>query len=350
MMDSWLTQVAIATPIRTPVSQVNWNKLSKSGSISDDGQVIVFHRDEAIYATNADGNDERLIVDSKSLPTLGQGEITALTFKPNSHFLLFNTYLCNPRPNGPSYNAPDCTVGIYGVDTDSGDVAQIIAGLSGNTMHNRNFEISPDGQYISVASSGQINIYRGRDIYYQNAIVYNITRPDEYLPRQFWLPDSSGILAIVATDGYNEPGTPPWSYAVYRYKLGETAVEIPFNIPIVRTQGDTSCVSPDRNWILFAGTGGGQLSNIWSYLGSLNNGQIQAFEEDGWLLYDCQWSPDSRHFVSTRNAFTFIGSIDGSLPTPVGGHFLGWIDNTHYYYMTYKNGSNIYYIGEITDN
>ena len=175
MMDSWLTQVAIATPIRTPASEVDWNKLSKSGSISDDGQVIVFSNKEGIYASNANGSDVRLIVSSKSLPTLGQGEIKALTFKPNSHFLLFNTYLCNPSSNRPSYNAPECTVGIYGVDTDSGDLARIIEGLSGNAMHSRNFEISPDGQYISVASSGHINIYQGSDIYYQNAIIYNLS-------------------------------------------------------------------------------------------------------------------------------------------------------------------------------
>ncbi len=378
VFESWLTQNAISTPIRMPIAQIEFNsprvyikdgnlyfqdsngeaiQITDSGKdqypiLSDDGQKVVFYRGENydnLYSINTDGSNEQLLVTSKSLPTLGQGEIKAPTFRPNTHYLLFNTYLCNPRPSGPSYNAPDCTVGIYGVNTDTGDLTQIIAGLSGNTSHERNFEVSPDGQYISVASLGHINIYRGSDMIYQNAIIYNITRPDEYLPRQFWLPDSSGLLAIVAINS----GFPPESYAVYRYKLGEIAAQVSLNIPIVRTHGDTSCVSPDRNWILFAGKEGGQLSNVWTYLGNLNNGQTQAFDENGWYLYDCQWSPDSRHFVSTKNTINFIGSIDGALPVPVGGYFWGWIDNTHYYYLVTINGdstSTKVYIGEITNN
>jgi hypothetical protein len=388
LVDYWLTQHALATPIRTPVAQMkrhsprvyttNGNvyfqnnngkriQITNSGKdqfpiLSDDWQKIVFYRGDNydnLYSINVDGSNERLLITSKSLPTLSQGEIKAPTFKPNTHYLLFNTYLCNPKPTGPYYNAPDCTVSIYGVDADTGDfLHQIVAGLSGNTMQDGNFEVSPDGQYISVASSGHINIYRGYDIYYQNAVVYNITQPDEYLPRQFWLPDSSGLLAIVATDKYNEPGTPSWSYAVYRYKLGETAVQIPLDKTIVRTQGDTSCVSPDRNWILFAGTGADIDFDQWrgeqqGYLGNLNNGQTQSFTQYEYP-WECAWSPDNKHFVSLGNSsLSFIGSVNGSLPIPVNGVFLEWIDNTHYYYETYENGkveSRKVYIGEITDN
>ncbi len=387
LVDYWLTQYALATPIRTPVAQMKHNsprvyttngniyfqnnngeriQITNSGKdqfpiLSDDWQKIVFYRGDNydnLYSINSNGSNERLLVTSKSLPTLGQGEIKAPTFKPNTHYLLFNTYLCNPRPTGPSYNAPDCTVGIYEVDTDAGDLTQIVAGLSGNTMHDGNFEVSPDGQYISVASSGHINIYRGYEIYYQNAVIYNITRPDEYLPRQFWLPDSSGLLALVATDKYNEPGTPPWSYAVYRYKLGETAAQIPLNKTIVRTEGDTSCVSPNRNWILFVGTGTDIDFDQWrgeqqGYLGNLNNGQTQSFTQYGYP-WGCVWSPDNKHFVSFGGlSLSFIGSVNGSLPIPINGAFLEWVDNTHYYYEAYENGkveSRKVYIGEITDN
>ncbi len=393
LVDYWFAQYALATPIRTPVAQMKRNsprvyttkgnvyfqdsngkaiQITDSGKdqypiLSDDWQKVVFYRGDNydnLHSINTDGSNERLLVTSKSLPTLSQGEIKALTFQPKTHYLLFNTYLCNPRPTRPSYNAPDCTVSIYGVDTDSGDLAQIVAGLSGNTMQDRNFEISPDGQYISVASSGHINIYRGYEIYYQNAVVYNITRPDEYLPRQFWLPDSSGLLAIVSDDEYNEPTAPPWSYAVYRYKLGETAVQIPLDKTIVRTQGDTSCVSPDRNWIFFSGTGADIDFSQWmgegqGYLGNLNNGQTQAFTQFG-VPWGCAWSPDNKHFVAYGinsplgfSPLSFIGSVDGSLPIPVSGSFLEWIDNTHYYYETYENGkveSRKVYIGEITDN
>lgn len=386
MIDSWLTQIAIATPIRTPVSQAHTNKSGVYGNesglyfqsengeltqltrnkqdngaiLSDDGQVIVFYRggeNDAVYAVNANGSNERLIIESKSLPTLGQGEITALTFKPNSHYLLFNTYLCNPTKNRPSYNATDCTVSVYVMDVDRSEIVGFLSGLSGNTMQNRNFEISPDGMFVSVANSGHIDIYANNladsNMVYQNAITYWRTRPDEYLPRQYWLPDSSGLIAIVAEEGQtNGPADPAALYVAYRYILGDTMSKIPFDKTLT---GDfmrepPSCVSPDRNWILFAGIDSDNLQGeVLHYLGNLNNGKTQAFEEFGMPL-DCQWSLDSKHFVSSMH--NFIGSVDGSLPIPIGGYFLGWIDNTHYYYGTYENGkveSSKIYIGEITD-
>jgi Tol biopolymer transport system component len=228
----------LATPIRTPVRHVTVHtpiayikdnniyfqnsegqpiQLTHSGkdqnpTLSDDGQKIVFYRGEKkddAYSINADGSNEQLIITIKSLPVLGQGEIRALTFVPDTHFLLFNTYLCNPHVF--LYNASDCTVSTYSVDTDTGRISGLLAGLSGNAMQERNFENSPDGRYISVATSGYIDIYYlsseplDSHVAYQNAIVYLRTEPDEYFPRQYWLPDSSGLMAIVPTDKSNEP-------------------------------------------------------------------------------------------------------------------------------------------------
>ncbi len=384
MYSSRVTQNAVSTPIRTPVAseqagkypkvyakdgnlyfQSNANqvtKLTNSGKdrdplLSDDEEKIVFYRGEAddnVYSINNDGSDEQLIIASKFLPRLGQGEIKALTVVPNAHSLLFNTYLCNPRPLGPSYNAPDCTVGIYSVNLDSGEIRNIVGGLSGNTMQERNFEISPDGHFISVAASGHIDIYGFSQLIYPDAISYPRTKPDEFLPKQYWLPDSSGLIVIVATDPYNEPGTPPATYAAYRYILGDKANLIPFDKFIIwNVQAPDWCISPDRNWILFAGTDSGDRRDVGlHYLGNLTDGHTQAYKPANWHLHDCHWSPDSKHFVADRSStITFIGSVDGSLPIPVSGYFLEWIDNTHYYYVTIdgnKTDTIKTYIGEIS--
>lgn len=361
LWDAWSTQNALATPIRTPIAGANYNK-SSNVYTSDDGKKIVFYRGETednVYSANADGSNEQLIIKSKSLPILGQGRIKALTFVSKTHFLLFNTYLCNPHKF--LYDASDCAVGIYSVDTDTGKINELLAGLNGNTMQERNFEVSPDGRYMSVATSGHIDIYylslngpADSDIAYQNAILYWRTKPDEYLPKQYWLPDSSGLIAIIAISPYNEPSTLPSTYAAYRYKLGDKASKIPLDKFIMQdTQGDFWCVSPDRNWILFSGNDTGDpRRDTLDYLGNLTTGHTQAYELSGWPLYSCQWSPDSKHFVSNTNTIGFIGSVNGSPPIPIGGYFMKWIDATHYYYSTMEKTVDTIriYIGEISGN
>jgi hypothetical protein len=351
----WLTQYAESTPIRTPVTPIPFRlhkvyekegnlyfqksetftiQLTNSGKdrdpiLSDDGQKIVFYRGEAndnVYSINTDGSNEQLIIKSNSLPIPKLGEVKALTFVSNSHLLLFNIYLCNPSPIGPHYDAPDCTVGLYEVNTDSGETRELVSELSGNTMQYSNFSVSPDGKYISVAASGHIDIYTGNDIIYQNALVYDITKPDEYLPQQYWLPDSSGLIAAVATGGYNEPGTPPSGFALYRYKLGGKATKIELGASIGRGVGGISfSISPDKNWVYF-------LSYLGeTYVANLRTGYTQPYEELSPVFYSLHWSPDSKHFASSYSTFGMIGSVEGP-PLPVGGYFIKWIDSTHYYY------------------
>jgi hypothetical protein len=357
----WMTQYALATPIRTPVTPVPLRlqyvyeregnlyfqknetltiQLTDSGKdrdpiLSKDGQKIVFYRGEAddnVYSINIDGTNEQLIIKSNELPIPEPGKVKALTFIADSHLLLFNIYLCNPRPIGPHYNAPDCTVGLYEVNTDSGETRELVSELSGNTMQYSNFSVSPDGKYISVAASGHIDIYSGSDIIYQNALVYEITRPDEYLPQQYWLPDSSGLIAFVATGGYNEPGTPPWGYAAYRYILGRKATKIVLGAAIGRGVGGVSfSISPDRNWIYFSDSSWG------TYVANLRTGYTQP-NEAVVPFYSLQWSPDSKYFASSASTFDMIGSVEGP-SLPVGGTFLMWIDTSHYYYLTMEGGN-----------
>jgi WD40 repeat protein len=351
----WMTQYALATPIRTPVTPIPFRlhkvyekdgnlffqknetqaiQLTNSGRdrnpiLSEDGQKIVFYRGEAddnVYSIDIDGTNEQLIIKSNELSIPEPGEVKGLTFIADSHLLLFNIYLCNPHPPGPHYNAPDCTVGLYEVNTDSGETHELVSGLSGNTMQYRNFSVSPDGKYVSVAASGHIDIYSGDEIIYQNALVYEITKPDEYLPQQYWLPDSSGLIAVVATGGYNEPGTPPSGFALYRYIVGARAAKIELGVSIGRGVGGVSLsISPDRNWVYFLRSLGE------TYVANLKTGYTQPYEGIG-RLDALQWSPDSKYFASSSSSFDMIGSVHGP-PIPVGGYFLQWIDSSHYYYV-----------------
>lgn len=383
MFSSWLTQNAEATPIRTPVVLEKKEKyprvyakdgnlyfqrnasqpvqLTSSGKdreplLSDDGQKIVFYRGEStdrIHFINSDGSREHTVITSETSLLVGKGDIVSPIFVPRTHILLFNTYLCGPRLG--LYNGPECQAGVYSLDTDTWNIEKIIGDLSGSAWKDRNFEISPNGKYISVAGSGHVNLYvlsSGRfELAYPNIIEYYITTPDEYLPVQYWFPNSNGLIIIVANSQFNDPADPPSNYLAFRYTLEEKqGQQIPLEKSIIR--GDGWCVSPDRNWILFTGIGKDALDYDFNYLANLITGHTQTFEKAGLSLYDCQWSPDSKHFVSNTNTINFIGSVDGSLPIPVGGHFIKWIDNTHYYYLVIDGNrtDTKTYIGKISEH
>jgi len=227
-------------------------------------------------------------------------------------------------------------------------------------MRDSNFEISSDGEYLSVAGAGYINIYNlssGRfKIAYPNVLTYYVTTSDEYLPQQYWLPDSKGLIIICAADHeYNEPATPPWTYVAFRYTIGDRqAVKIPLDKFIIwDVQRDDWSISPDRKWLLFAGNETGDLrDDSLVYLGNLTNGNTQAYSSTGWPLDYCEWSPDSKHFVLRNSIPGLIGSVDGGPLIPVNGSFVEWVDATHYYYEVINDTTDITqtYMGEIDSN
>jgi hypothetical protein len=383
LIHAWQTEYALATPIRNPVVPGMQDQLprvyTKDGSLyyqnspgqtvrltnsgkdrdpilSEDGRKIVFFRGEAadnIHSLNSDGSREQAIVTGETPLLIGKGDIRSPSFVPRTHILVFNTYDCSPSKG--LYDYPDCVIGIYSIDTDTGAINKVIENISGNSMRTGNFEISPDGKYISVAGAGHINVYAfssGRfKIAYPDVVTYSVTPSDEYLPKQYWLPDSSGLIIITAADHeYNEPATPPWFYVAFRYTVNDPrAVRLSLESFITwDNQHDDWCVSPDRNWILFTGNQtGDRRDDSFHYLGNLIDGHTQAFQPAGWPLFFCKWSSDSRHFAFT-NTIGFIGSVDGP-PVPVGGHFEAWIDATHYYYGVTDDatGATRTYIGVI---
>jgi len=335
-----------------PPIQLTYSGKDRDPVISNDGEKIIFYRGDAfdnVYSINADGSQGKAIIMSQSLPVLGRGDIKALTFVPNTHSLLFNTFLCNPRE--ALYNAPDCTVGIYSVDADSGEISQLVSGLSGNGTQTRNFEVSPDGSYISVAASGHIDIYslykQMIDISQRNAILYNITTPDEFLPLQYWFPDSSGLIVVLPTDIHNEPATPPHTFTAWRYTMPNSmsnnkATQILFDPPIVFLWTCNFSISPDRNWTFYITD---ELPSL--YLGNLNDGRTQPYEWDSgcpmssYYPYS-QWSPDSQHFAWQGT----IAATDGTFIS-IQGDFSGWIDVNHYFYVAIEENKRKTYMGEI---
>lgn len=343
-----------------PPKQLTYSGEDRDPILSGDGDKVIFYRgksDENVYSINANGSNEQLIIKSQLLPILAQGDIKALTFVPNTHFMLFNTYLCNESK--ALYNASDCSVGVYSVNVDSGEIRAVVNGLSGNRANSRNFQISPDGAIISITAAGHLDLYYFSsgysDITHPDALRYYRTMPDEYLPDQYWLPDSSGLFAVITLSQSFEPSTAPSPYAVLRYTINdEQGVQIPLEMPIVANSGCNYSISPDGNWILYlSDENSAEIKMPSLYLGNLNNGQSQRidwefFSDCPSSYYGSRWSPDGKYYGFERKLF----SPDG-ISISIDGYFSRWIDSTHYFYLTYQENQQPLWkvhIGEIGGN
>jgi len=318
----------------SPVKLTHGGELPLYPHISDDNQKIVFSRGKPsdedfsnIYSVNSDGSQEQALITQQWLTNRGEGTRVRFhpVFVPNTHKLLFNTYLCvSQGPDSP------CSVGIFLIDADSGKIKEILAPGPAN-LHDyvREFNLSPDGKMISIATIGHIDILgiTGSDVRH-NILAYKPSTSRAQFPAQFWLPDSSGLIVALPNTIYHSTayGDLP-AYTLWRYTIdNQKAVHIPLDAPLMNLEFsmDRFQVSLDGNWILYGGNSDNETS---AYLGNLANGKAQ-------LLGDLRppyfsWSPDSKHFLSGN----FLGAIEKPL-FPINGFGLSWIDANHYIYIS----------------
>lgn len=341
-------------------------QLSNSGEdispiFSDDGEKIVFSRgnipdNKSIFSINADGSHEQELITIHWLDTLGtKTEAGHLAFVPNTHQILFNTYMC-PEDNNSSSG---CTVGLFLADTDSGKLKEIIAPTlgaylpwGGDSRWLGNFSISPDGNLLSVAHAGQIDIFDMDGNVIQHTIMkYSFDLPFELYPKVYWLSDSSGLIAALPAEiDYRGPwysGDP--DYTIWRYTFDDNvATQIPFEPTpswMHMESNDVISISPNREWVVYFS------NDCQLYKGNLLSGSTDLLLPCRYFL-PMQWSSDNMHFASGANP---EGSIFGSIDTLLNyasWHFLDWIDAQRFIYFpasSYNNKEDIQiFVGEIS--
>ncbi|MGC1376583.1 MAG: hypothetical protein WA821_10175 [Anaerolineales bacterium] len=343
--------------------QLTHSKADHDPFFSDDGKKVIFYRGYAdnnntLYSIDANGGQEQQIIDISVLAVQDGGQIKALTFIKNTHILLFNIYICGKQPE--DYPFADCFVSTYSVNADSGETKEIGQKVSGFSADEHNFELSPNRQYVSIAGSGHINVFSFSSghfkLAYFGAFAYSMTRAYEFLPYQYWLPDSSGLIIVSAAAGTsNGPPDPPNFYDIFRYTLGKKAVQIKFDAyPSLGDAWRMGCVvsiSPDRNWIFFVGNKPGDPREEPAHLGNLNNGRTQVYDFLGDApCSSIEWSPDSKHFAESNLQYGLIGSVDGGPLITIKGSFEGWIDATHYSYSVEDSKTYKFYTAEIGED
>ena len=341
-------------------------KLSNSGEdlspmFSDDGEKIIFYRGKSqdknsIFSINADGSDTQEIITKDWLDTLGKGTKAGhLAFVPNTHQIIFNTYLCPEY--SPSSNS-GCTVGLFLTNSDTGEIKEIILPTLGGRLpwygDSRwlgNFSISPDGKLLAVAHVGQIDILNmDGKVIHQSIMKYSGDMPSELYPKMYWFSDSSGlIVALPAETDYRGPGySGDPTYTIWRYTFDDNiATQIllePSPVWIHMESNDVMSISPNREWIIYFA------DDCKLYKGNLLDGSTE-------LLLPCEyylpmrWSSDNIHFSGNESPRgSILGSVNGVLGYPPG-YFVGWIDAKRFVYfsgLAYQNKADIQlFTGEV---
>jgi hypothetical protein len=342
-------------------------QLSNSGEdlypmFSDDGEKIIFYRGKAleyhnsVFSVNADGSDMREIITKDWLDTLGAGTKAGhLAFVPNTHQILFNTYLC-PKYD-PSFSS-GCTVGLFLIDSDTGKIKEILQPVLGGGLpwHGDspwlgNFSVSPDGKLLAVAHAGQIDVLNiDGKVIHQSIMKYISDMPSELYPRMYWFSDLSGlIVALPAEVDYRGPGySGDPTYTIWRYTFdGNMVAQIPLDpspVWIHMESNDMISVSPNREWAIYF------TEEYRLYKGNLLDGNSAPLLPYGWFL-PTQWNSDSTYFAIGANASeALLGSVDASPGYPPG-YLIGWIDAKRFVYFplsAYMSKDNIpVLVGEI---
>lgn len=313
-----------------------------SPMFSDDGEKIVFsrgkiHDNHSIFSINADGSHEQELITTDWLDTLGaETKAGHLAFVPNTHQILFNTYLC-PEDNNSSSG---CTVGLFLADADRGKLKEIVAPTlggylpwGGDSRWPSNFSISPDGNLLSVAHAGQIDILdMDGNVIHHSIMKYSPDMPFELYPRVYWLSDSSGLIAALPAEidyrGSWDSGDP--DYTIWRYTFDDNvATQIPLEPSpswMHMESNDVISISPNREWVVYFS------NDCQLYKGNLLDGSTDLLLPCRYFL-PMQWSSNSMHFASDLNPEeSILGSVSAP-PNYAPGYFLGWIDAKRFIYI-----------------
>jgi hypothetical protein len=281
-------------------------QITKSGTdhdpvISSDGQKIVFYRGEGsaeVFGINADGSGEKALINKTITPNITISKILSPTFRPGTHQLIFATYSCEQSK---------CQIGVFMTETEAHTITELANGLPVQRNLDGVFTVSPDGHYLVVKNSDQLDLYSMDGRIMQT----NIAGGPAY-GGAYWLPNSRDLIVLSTWLG---------NYTIWHYDLKEKlAKQISIDRQPVFNE-DIACylsISPDRNWVFY------QDDDQRKRLGNLKDMQTEIYAWDG----DCNvhWSPNSQHFASQ----TTIGSVDGTPPIAIDGHFIAWLDGTHY--------------------
>jgi dipeptidyl aminopeptidase/acylaminoacyl peptidase len=246
----WVDAPPMSTDAEPETTQVTTGGKINDVRISDDGTILAYVRDGELWAVDADGSDERVLVsaaDLEEMEPIQESEfpiaLNRYEWVPGTHVLAFNTRL--ELPIGLLLNDDLHTVDAGSVGAGSVAISTLLSpGQGGEYVY------SPDGRQIAVSNAGGISLYDAdgqnrRDVLpYTPVVTYSEHR---FYARPVWGDDSSSLqVAIPPADPLAQP---PQATSIWRLHTDGTPAELIGSIPA--QPGSLPAFSPEPRWVAY---------------------------------------------------------------------------------------------------
>jgi hypothetical protein len=304
-------------------------------AISEDGQVVAYTRSEnfffrhfEMWMVNADGTDERIVVDSEAFnamltdPTGAAVGPSQMVWIPGTHTLAYNTQTL--------FNGPGVLINgdLRLLHADTGQATLLLQpGQDGR------FYYSPDGTQIALVTSSAISLLdadgtnRRDDLITYREIGLG---EDFFYPEPVWSPDSQRIVVAIPSSGPYDPASGP--SAVWEIPVDSAPPVLIGSIEDASTFVELT-FSPDVMRLAFV-SGRLDIANA--------DGSDDTIYDDSSSVLFLGWSPDGQHFLyQVGEATTRLGqvgappidlpgiAIESSAPYPVR-----WVDADRFLYLS----------------
>jgi dipeptidyl aminopeptidase/acylaminoacyl peptidase len=338
--DLWLRDMDAVNA--EPVQLLNTGDVT-SVNLSDDGQVIVFTRQVddwqyALWAVNADGSGERLLVSADQFWTLrSEGfdpaaiGVHTMSWIPNTHTLAFTT-----RPfysDGLFIAVAD---DLWTLNVETGELFNLLPRGAGGE-----FLYSPDGSQIAIMTPDSLSLVNTDGSNRRDDLLPEFAAVGfgEYyhFPQVQWSADGQTLWVVVnASD--NPYSSSEGAVSVWAIDI---ATLTPRHWLTITAFYPSAVLAPDAQHLAYWNTLE-EGSNRRDLLVVKENGS-QPFGLRGNLLDFVSWSPDARHFVYRgEDQQLWLASICGTARLLVEEDSLyssvTWIDAGRYFLLN-ENGA-----------
>ncbi len=293
--------------------------------LSSDGAVIAYQRGQTLWAVNADGSAQRLLVDVPS--STGHPLLAQFDFQPNSHTIFFST---RERPTD-YYGVKD----LFRIDANAPAPQSLLTDGGGY------FTFSPDGNLLALTQLDRINVVHADGSALNPALTFtqiNTGADWFYFPQIVWLADSTGFYTVIpARDIIANPA----EKARFLYVSADGSITAQLAEFVAADLRITKpLIAPNGSKLTYVSQDAGGVLSIHVIDASTADAVVAAFPNAGSLTL-WAWSPDSTRFAFwTRDTADIqLGGMNLPALTLVEGsaaYSLAWVTADTFLY--YKNG------------
>jgi Tol biopolymer transport system component len=302
-------------------------------------------QERGLYSVFIPKGERRLWISNQDIDNLTpdvSSRLDHLDFLPNADALVFNTHPQEGIALQTSENRD-----LYLLNLTTGEVKTLLPlGTSGV-----DFSLSPDGQWVALLDTDQIEIMRLDGTGRQTLLAYDPAIPrgtvdystyPEYadtsggfFPGVRWMPDSSGFWVLIPPAEINseDPGMSRLYQVLVQGEttlLAEITFPMPWDAPLF--------LSPDGQ--KFAYFGGSEFG-LWIYDVSSGSEDEVQFLESNKAYYFLGWTPDSKYCLIQEETASGLANQSLSLVQPgqppirISGfgrwpYPIDWLDDQHF--------------------